>query len=56
MENIVGKGENAGSQHFLLFQQSFHSKLLTLYHTTPIFNDPEKEAFWKHYGKRRKCW
>ena len=20
------------------------------------FNDPEKEAFWKHCGKRRKCW
>ena len=24
-ENIVGKGENAGNQHFLLFQQSFLS-------------------------------
>ena len=23
-ENIVGKGENAGNQHFLLFQQCFH--------------------------------
>ena len=23
IENIVGKGENAGYQHFLLFQQSF---------------------------------
>ena len=22
-ENIVGKGENAGNQHFLLFQQCF---------------------------------
>ena len=22
-ENIAGKGENAGNQHFLLFQQSF---------------------------------
>ena len=23
-ENNVGKGENAGNQHFLLFQQCFH--------------------------------
>ena len=23
-ENLVGKGENAGYQHFLLFPQSFH--------------------------------
>ena len=23
VENIVGKGENAGNQHFLLFQQCF---------------------------------
>ena len=23
VENIVGKGENAGNQHFLLFQQNF---------------------------------
>ena len=23
VENIVGKGENAGYQHFLLFQQGF---------------------------------
>ena len=29
---------------------------LTLYHTIPTFNDPEKVAFWKHCGKRRKCW
>ena len=25
VENIVGKGENAGIQHFLLFLQCFHS-------------------------------
>ena len=24
VENIVGKGENAGYQHFLLFPQCFH--------------------------------
>ena len=23
-ENIVGKGENAGNQHFLLYPQCFH--------------------------------
>ena len=29
-EKIVGKGENAGNQHFLLFPQSFpHSQRLT---------------------------
>ena len=27
----------------------------TLYHTIPIFNDPEEEDFWKHCGKRRRC-
>ena len=25
VENIVGKGENAGYQHFLLFQQGFQN-------------------------------
>ena len=29
---------------------------LTLYHTILTFNDPEKEGFCKHCGKRRKCW
>ena len=28
LENIVGKGENAGHQHFLLFPQCFRSFLL----------------------------
>ena len=31
-------------------------KSLTLYHTIPTFNNSEKETFWKHCGKRRKCW
>ena len=30
VENIVGKGENAGHQHFLLFPQSF-SKAFSLW-------------------------
>ena len=33
----------------------FHDEL-TLNHTIPTLNDPENEAFWKHCGKRRKCW
>ena len=28
-ENIVGKGENAGNQHFLLFPQCFKKSLLS---------------------------
>ena len=28
--------------------------MLTLYHTIPTFNDPKKEGFCKHYGKKRK--
>ena len=31
-------------------------RALTLYHTNPTFDNPEKEAFRKHCGKRRKCW
>ena len=27
VQNIVGKGENAGNQHFLLFQQCFQRLL-----------------------------
>ena len=29
VENIVGKGENAGYQHFLLFPQCFFKRLLS---------------------------
>ena len=29
VENIVGKGENAGYQHFLLFQQCFQKATLS---------------------------
>ena len=27
---------------------------LTLYHTIPTFNDPEKESFWKHFWEKEK--
>ena len=30
VENIVGKGENAGYQHFLLFPQCFQNPSITL--------------------------
>ena len=37
--------------------QGLFGKGLTLYHTIKRqFNDPVKEAFWKHCRKRRKCW
>ena len=29
---------------------------ITLYHTIPIFNNPKKECFPKHCGKRKKRW
>ena len=69
VENIVRKGEVSCYKQFLLFSQCFPHRYLfnkskcgimcgnelTLYHTTPTFNDPEKVAFWKHCGKRRNC-
>ena len=30
IENIVGKGENAGNQHFLLFPQCFQKAFFSL--------------------------
>ena len=39
------------------FTYIIHSFIwLTLHHTISTFNDPEKEAFRKHCGKRRKYW
>ena len=29
---------------------------LTLYRTITTFNATVQDAFWKHCGKRRKCW
>ena len=39
-----------------LLKKIQRSLLIILYHTIPTFNDPEKEAFWKHCAKRKKCW
>ena len=30
--------------------------MLTLHHKIPTFKYPRKEAYWNHFGKRRKCW
>ena len=30
--------------------------ILALYHTILTFDNPEKQAFQKYCGKRRKCW
>ena len=85
-ENIVGKGENARNQHFLLFpivfstlskrnciiesKLNYHLQVLSIWtkvkyllfdkglthsHTMTPFDASGKEAFWKHFGKRRNC-
>ena len=46
-KRIVSKGRQ---------KVSLFGKGLSLYHTIPTFNDLQKEAFWKHCRKRRKCW
>ena len=65
VENIVGMGEIARYEQFLLFQQCFQklsivdeylwSKGLTLSQTSPGFYVSAEELFWKHCGKRRNC-
>ena len=57
VENIVGKRENAGYQHFLLFPQCFqklffprvfksrNDKRSMPNHAVPISKDPRKHAF-----------
>ena len=55
-ENIVGKGENAGYQHFLIFPKSFQRASLsgmlkvvivwlTHSHTMTPFDAPGKQTF-----------
>ena len=39
VENIVGKGENAGNQHFLLFSQCFQK--------TPVMGSLKVGIVWK---------
>ena len=45
MENLVGKGENVGYQHFPLFQQGFHMII--------IKGSFQLGIFWKG---RKYCW
>ena len=45
VEYIVGKEENACCKHFLLFQQSIHSVVLTHSHTITPFYAPGKQTF-----------
>ena len=49
VENIVGKGENAGYQYFLLFPQCFQkaSMLNTLWRYMKVaFNKSDKTLLW----------
>ena len=53
-KNMVGKGENAGNQHFLLFRQGFQKTPfsgLTLQNSMLCFKDPKKEDLKKQCGK-----
>ena len=44
-------------QCFLLYYSARSGKSwIFLYHSVPTFNNPQKESFWNHSGKRRKCW
>ena len=61
VENTVGKGEIARYEQFLLFPQCFQkacfpgaSKGITVWEWFNVPDDPEKEAFQKYCGKRRK--
>ena len=68
IENTVGKGENTGYQHFLLFphcfpkpyslgslKSGFCGKELTLYSIDTQFDASKTDIFWKHCGIRRNC-
>ena len=66
IESTVGKGENAGYQHFLLFPHGFLKASITgslkvmivckeLTDTVTSFKDLVIQTFQKHCGKRRKC-
>ena len=44
-EDIVGKGENAGNQHFLLFPQCFQPFQTQISIFQPLFFCPSANAF-----------
>ena len=51
IKNTVGKVENAGYQHFLLFPQCFQKPFSPVCQKSSLCGNGLK-----HYGKRRKCW
>ena len=61
-EKIVGKLENAGNQHFLLFSQCFQKasfsrslKDLTYYHALLFFNDVLERILQKTLSEEEKA-
>ena len=66
VENIVGKGEIARYEQFLLFPQCFQKacfpgalrQKMSLCGNGIIqsFDNPDRKGFWKHRGKRLKFW
>ena len=45
IENIVGKGENAGKQHFLLFSQYFNKKTMMAWIAHLRHFSPQNESY-----------
>ena len=57
-EHIVGKEENAGNQHFLLFPKRHNGKSfsnLTLYHIMTTFDTLEEKPFEHIVGKEENA-
>ena len=50
VENIVGKGENAGHQHFLLFRQCFQKASLCQGHYKSGLCGKELNPFFQGHG------
>ena len=38
------------------FRKGYTKQVILSLSHNPTFNDSEKKVFWKHCGKRRKCW
>ena len=54
-QKVKPKVSHQGQCRLTLVETFCRSMHLTLYHTIPTFNDPEKETFRKHCGKRRNA-
>ena len=60
-ENLVSvKGFRLGQPVWIVEadvgQNVLQMRPLNSYHTIQTLNDLEKDGFWKHFRKRRKCW